>query len=302
MKKNSLGRGLDSLFMNTGEAQIGQIAQIDINNILPDPEQHRKTFDEDTIAELAESIKIHGIIQPLVARDVGDGKYVLIAGERRYRASKLAGLEKLPVIVKDVSPKDAAEMALIENLQREDLNPIDEAMGFKRLIEEFGITQENAAGRVGKSRVSVTNTMRLLALPEKVIEMLRKGVISAGHGRALLPLKDNEEELFELCARIIDEGLSVRDTEAEVRFVLNYTSPEETAQRQAPSKKEATVFSEYIRSVEKTVTERLGRRVKIKVKEGKSAGKMTIDYIDTADLEEILSKLCGDDIIEKLDN
>lgn len=297
MEKKGLGKGLDTLFLDSDNGS--DIREIDINKIVPDPDQHRKTFHDDTISELAESIKVHGIIQPLIVRKEGS-KYKIVAGERRYRASQLAGLEKLPVIVRDdISDRDAAEIALIENLQREDLNPVDEAMGYEKLISDFGITQEEAADRVGKSRSAVTNSLRLLKLPAAAIAALRDGSISAGHARALIPLK-NEEDILEMVSRIISEGLSVRDTENEVRWTVN-TQPDVREENTPPQPKQFSITDEYISSVERLATERIMRKVKIKQTPGKPSGKLTLTYSSAADLEELLTVLCGEDFLDQLD-
>lgn len=295
MEQKRLGKGLDVMFMGNGESDVREIS---IGKIFPDPDQHRKTFHDETIKELSESIKIHGIIQPLIVRKEGT-KYKIVAGERRYRAAQLAGLDKLPVIVRDdISDRDAAEIALIENLQREDLNPIDEAMGYEKLISDFGITQEEAADRVGKSRSAVTNALRLLKLPKAVITALRDGTVSAGHARALLGLK-NEEDILEMLSRIVSEGLSVRDTENEVRWTVN-TQPD-VREEIPPAKKTFSITDEYISSVEKLAAERIMRKVKIKQTPGRSSGKLTLSYSSAADLEELLTILCGDDFIDQLD-
>lgn len=298
MEKKGLGKkGLDMLFF---EEEKSDIRELNIEEIVADPQQHRKTFHDETIAELAESIKIHGVIQPLIVRKE-NGKYKIVAGERRYRASKIAGLKKLPVIIRDdISDRDAAEIALIENLQREDLNPVDEALGYEKLIADFGITQEEAADRVGKSRSAVTNTLRLLKLPEAVLEKLRDGAISAGHARALLPLK-NEDDLIEMLSRIIVEELSVRDTENEVRWMVNTFPEGSVREEKVPAKKEFSITNEYLLSVEKLAAERMSRKVKIKAKEGTGKGKLVLDYHSSADLEEILTALCGEDFVELLD-
>ncbi len=296
MKSKGLGKGLDTIFLESDDNS--SIREIDIEKIVPDADQHRKTFHDETIKELAESIKIHGIIQPLIVRKEGT-KYKIVAGERRYRASLIAGLEKLPVVIRDdISDRDAAEIALIENLQREDLNPIDEAMGYQKLISDFGITQEEAADRVGKSRSAVTNSLRLLKLPTAVIEALRSGSVSAGHARALLSLK-NEEDVLEMLSRIISEGLSVRDTENEVRWIIN-TQPE-VREEKTPPAKAFSITDEYLTSVERLATERMMRKVKIKQTPGKPSGKITLNYSSSSDLEEILALLCGDDFIDQLD-
>ena len=297
MEKKGLGKGLDTLFLDSDDSS--DVREMDIGKIFPDADQHRKTFHDETINELAESIKIHGIIQPLIVRKEGT-KYKIVAGERRYRAAMVVGLKKLPVIVRDdITDRDAAEIALIENLQREDLNPIDEAMGYEKLISDFGITQEEAADRVGKSRSAVTNALRLLKLPKDVLNALREGTVSAGHARALLSLK-NEEDITEMLARIITEGLSVRDTENEVRWIIN-TQPE-VREEKPTVKKPFSITDEYISSVERLAAERIMRRVKIKQTPGKSSGKITLSYASSEDLEELLTVLCGEDFLDCLDS
>ncbi|MBE6700920.1 MAG: ParB/RepB/Spo0J family partition protein [Ruminococcaceae bacterium] len=298
MEKKGLGKGLNTFFLDTGIDE--GVKEIEISKIFPDPDQHRKTFSQETIRELSDSIKVHGVIQPLIVRKDGEN-YKIVAGERRYRASILAGLEKLPVIVRDdISDRDAAEIALIENLQREDLNPVDEAKGYEKLISDFNITQDEAAQRVGKSRVAVTNALRLLKLPDEVLEHLRNATISAGHARALLPLK-NKEDILEMLSRIINEGLSVRDTENEVRWTINTFIDTPVVEEKPLIKKGFSISDEYLLSVQKLMAERLSRRVKIKQKPGKTSGKITLDYHSSDDLETILSALCGEDFLDLLD-
>ena len=212
-KKNGLGMGLDALFLdNSTEENSAGFVSVNINDIEPNREQPRKTFDEEALSELAASIGEHGIIQPLVVRPIADGGYQLIAGERRWRAARIAGLNEVPVVIKEITDSELLELALVENLQREDLNPIEEAQGLSLLMETYEMTQEQAAKRVGKSRPAVANAVRLLLLPPSVVDMVREGKISAGHARALLGLSDNEK-IKELADRIIKKGMSVRDTE-----------------------------------------------------------------------------------------
>lgn len=301
MEKKGLGKGLDALFIESDDEVSGDVRELEIEKIYPDPDQHRKIFREDTIKELADSIAVHGIIQPLIVRKDGT-QYKIVAGERRYRASVMAGLKMLPVIIRDdISDRDAAEIALIENLQREDLNPVDEAMGYEKLIKDFGITQEEAAERVGKSRSAVTNSLRLLKLPTQVISALRDGDISAGHARALAGLK-NENDIIELLSRIIAEALSVRETENEVRWLLDTQFEVETLTPPTPkADKPFSITDEYIASVERLATERIMRRVKIKTRPGKPSGKLVVEYKSSEDLEVLLTTLCGEDFIEQLD-
>lgn len=263
-----------------------EITTMRIAQIEPDKDQHRKSFDPALLDELAQSIAVHGIIQPIVVRPLANGNYRIIAGERRWRASKLAGLEEVPVIIRDIADIEAAEIALIENLQREDLNPVDEANGYHRLISDFNITQEEAAKKVGKSRSVITNALRLLNLPAEVLELLKDKKLSAGHARALLGLK-NSHDVSEVCKTIIEKGMSVRAVETLVKQ-LNSPKPPKTQQELSKGA--------YIKEVERKLTSELGRRVNIKFIPNKQSGSLVLEYFDNDDLEEMLSLLCRSDI------
>ncbi len=294
MKKNSLGRGLDTLFSGDAfdNASNDSVTEVDISSVYPDENQHRKIFNTETLEELAESIKLHGIIQPITVRKTNEG-YKIIAGERRYRAAKLACLDKVPIIVRDVDEREAAELALIENLQREDLNPVDEARGYETLINTFGITQEEAADRVGKSRPAVANSLRLLRLPEKCLEALTEKFITSGHARAILSLK-TEADMNLLLNEIKEKNLSVRDAEKLSKKILDGTFE--------PQKKPFSIESEYLSSVEKRASEYLSRKVKIKVRtDGKKGGKLSLSFSSSEDLEELLELLCGENFVDNLD-
>ena len=292
MARNSLGKGLDMLFMPdpTAEAAQEEVQQLEIGAIVPDANQNRTQFPQESLEELARSIEAHGVIQPLIVRPLGGGSYQLIAGERRWRAAQIAGLSQVPAIVRSVNEKEAAEMALIENLQREDLNPVDEALGFQRLIDQFGITQEEAAQRVGRSRSAVTNSLRLLSLPDSAKNLLKDGVISAGHARALLSLKDADRINAALC-RIIDGDLSVRETEALVKG-----KELDRAVTVKPGKTKDPVLEEHYRQLSAQLTNTLGRKVKITPDAG-GKGRLILEYYDTQDLEEILAQLCPEDFL-----
>lgn len=294
MKKNSLGRGLDTLFTGDAfdEVKNDSVTEADIASVYPDENQHRKIFYSESLEELAESIKLHGIIQPITVRKTDDG-YKIIAGERRFRAAKLAGLEKVPIIVRDVNEREAAEIALIENLQREDLNPVDEAKGYETLINTFGITQEEAADRVGKSRPAVANSLRLLRLPDKCLEALRDKTITSGHARAILSLK-SEKDMNVLLHEITEKSLSVRDAEKLSKKILEGIPQ--------PEKKPFSIEGEYLASVEKRASEYLSRKVKIKVRtDGKKGGKLSLSFSSSEDLEELLELLCGESFVDNLD-
>ena len=294
MKKNSLGRGLDALFSTDvfEDEKLDSVTEVDITSVFPDENQHRKIFNDETLAELSESIKLHGIIQPITVRKINNG-YKIIAGERRWRAAKLAGLEKVPIIVRDVDERESAEIALIENLQREDLNPVDEAKGYETLINTFGITQEEAADRVGKSRPAVANSLRLLKLPEKCLDALSDKKISSGHARAILSLKE-EKEMNLLLHEIMEKNLSVRDAEKLAKKIAEGIT--------APEKKPFSIEGEYLASVEKKASEYLSRKVKIKPRaDGKKGGKLSLSFSSSEDLEELLELLCGETFIDNLD-
>ena len=217
-KKNGLGRGLGSLLADNSIEENNSIqpVKLDIMDIEPNKEQARKQFDEAALSELADSIAQHGVLQPLLVRPIIGGGYQLIAGERRWRASRIAGLTQVPVIIKELTDDEAAVISLIENLQREDLNPIEEAYGFASLIKDFDLTQEEAARRVGKSRPAVANALRLLRLPQEVIDAVREGKLSAGHARALAAIDDEKTAIF-VAKTVMEKGLSVRETEKLVK-------------------------------------------------------------------------------------
>ena len=277
-KKNGLGMGLDALFLdNSTEESSAGFVSVNINDIEPNREQPRKTFDEEALSELAASIGEHGIIQPLVVRPIADGGYQLIAGERRWRAARIAGLNEVPVVIREITDSELLELALVENLQREDLNPIEEAQGLSLLMETYEMTQEQAAKRVGKSRPAVANAIRLLLLPPSVVDMVRDGKISAGHARALLALSDNEK-IKELADRIIKKGMSVRDTERLVKFMIK-----EAKGKKKPTKKRDIYYDE----VELAVSDTLGRKAKVNVN-ATGKGTIQIEFFGKEDLEKLM--------------
>lgn len=279
-KKGGLGRGLDALFADNSIEEISSSStvKLKINDIEPNRDQPRKTFDESALSELADSIAQHGVIQPLLVRPIQDG-YQLVAGERRWRAARLAGLTEVPVVVKELSDSETMEIALIENLQREDLNPIEEAEGLQLLIDTYGLTQDECAKRVGKSRPAITNSLRLLNLPEKLSELVRDAMISSGHARALLPLGD-EDKMLELANEIISKDLSVR----EVERIVKLTQKPEKAEKRV--KKRDVYFDE----VELALGETMGRKVKVFVGKG-SKGTLEIEFFGKDDLAKIAKAL-----------
>lgn len=278
-KKAGLGKGLDALFIDNSTEENGD-KLVNINDIEPNRDQPRKFFDEEALKELADSIAMHGVIQPLLVRPLSDGGYQLIAGERRWRASRMAGLNQVPVVVKEMTDEEAMELALIENLQREDLNPIEEAEGFKLLMDTYSFTQEQAAERVGKSRPAVANALRLLSLPEAVLDMVKQGIISSGHARTLIPLTD-EKLIIKLAEEISQKELSVRETERIVKTLLKPKS--EIVKKK--SKRDP-----YYDECEIAIREELGRKAKINVSRG-NKGSIEIEFFSKEDLQSILEAL-----------
>lgn len=281
-KKGGLGRGLDALFADNSIEEIASTSavKLKIMDIEPNRDQPRKIFDEDALAELADSIAKHGVIQPLLVRPMPDGSYQLVAGERRWRASRMAGLTEVPVVIKDLSDDEAMALALIENLQREDLNAIEEAQGIKALMDTLSLTQDEAAERVGKSRPAVANALRLLKLPDSVIALVSDGKLSPGHARALLGFKD-EQDIIETADLIIEKGLTVRDVEKLVKKRNKEPKAEKPAARRAS----------YYDEVELALTDFLGRKVKVGTKPGKESGVLEIDFFDKDDLTRLADAL-----------
>lgn len=281
-KKGGLGRGLDALFADNSIEEIASTSavKLKIMDIEPNRDQPRKIFDEDALAELADSIAKHGVIQPLLVRPMPDGSYQLVAGERRWRASRMAGLTEVPVVIKELSDDEAMALALIENLQREDLNAIEEAQGIKALMDTLSLTQDEAAERVGKSRPAVANALRLLKLPDSVIALVSDGKLSPGHARALLGFKD-EQDIIETADLIIEKGLTVRDVEKLVKKRNKEPKAEKPAVRRAS----------YYDEVELALTDFLGRKVKVGTKPGKESGVLEIDFFDKDDLTRLADAL-----------
>ena len=276
-KKHGLGRGLGALIPEQEEKSNEEAKKsllIDINSIRPNSEQPRKTFDEEKILALSESIKQYGIIQPLVLNKVDDN-YIIVAGERRWRAAKKAGISEVPAVIMNLSDKEILEISLIENIQRQDLNPIEEAVAYKKLMDEFSLTQEELSTRIGKSRTAITNTLRLMNLDYRVQEYIIDGVLSEGHGRALLAIEDPKLQ-SEIAQKVIDEKLSVRELE---RLIKSFKSDKKTREK-----------TREINPYYKDVTERLqnyfGTKVNISNKNNK--GKIEIEYYSDEDLQRIL--------------
>lgn len=288
-KKSSLGRGIDSIFLDNavGGALItdsDRIYKLSLSSVEPRPDQPRKYFDEDALHQLADSVSAHGVLQPILVSETEPGRYAIIAGERRWRAAKLAGLSEIPAIVLDFDEMTAAEISLIENIQRENLNPYEEAEAYRALISQFSLTQEELSTRIGKSRSAIANSLRLLDLPDSVVPFVKNGEITAGHARALLSL-DDPLDIPVLADRIIEKSLSVRAAEAMAKQMnaKNYIADEPA---ETP-----TDFVNYVSVLEDKARAALGRPVKI-VSHGKKH-RIELGYEDNKDLEDLLTALCG---------
>lgn len=278
--QKGLGKGLGALLgdFDEGSQEENGLKKLPLHKIEPNPDQPRRDFDPEELEELAESIRTHGVIQPLTVREMPNGYYQIIAGERRWRASRLAGLEEIPAVIIEADDKKAMELALIENLQRSDLNPVEEANGYDSLIREYGLTQEEAAARVGKSRPAVANALRLLSLCEGVLDKVRSGELTAGHARAILQLKSEKKQL-EAAQKISALGLSVRQAEM---LCKNMTREPE---------KQPTIVLEvnYVAECEKSLSKHLGRGVKIV--NGKRKGHFELEFYGQDDLQVLLDAL-----------
>ncbi|MGB9868001.1 MAG: ParB/RepB/Spo0J family partition protein [Bacillota bacterium] len=282
MPRRGLGKGLAALIPEVEQEPTEGVVEVEVVRIVPNRYQPRKEFDEKGLEELAESIRAHGIVQPVVVRKVGE-EFELVAGERRWRAAAKAGLERIPAIVRQLSDAELVEVALIENLQREDLNPIEEAEAYRRLADEFGLSQEEVARRVGKSRPQVANTLRLLELPERVREAVRRGELTRGHAKALLAVEDREL-LERLADTVVSRGLSVRETEELVR-----RAPKVGANQGRRRSEEDVGESAWRREMESRLMERLGTRVRICG--DLEQGKVEVYYFNREGLEEVLRML-----------
>lgn len=289
MAKKGLGKGLDALFGDIGtediiakkplETEDGLVVTLKIVDIEPNKDQPRTSFDEEALNELTESIAEHGVITPIIVTKSDNGFYKIVAGERRWRASKKAGLKEIPAIVRELSEMQTQEIALIENLQRQNLNPVEEAMGFKRLMDEFSLSQEEVAKKLGKSRSSVANSVRILALPKEVIELVKSGEISFGHAKVILSAKDTHS-MLEIAKEVVSKGLSVRDTE----LIINQKPKKEKKK----TKKDLNVELAFS-DIEKKLTEQIGAKVKISSKGNK--GRVQIEYYSNDELERIIKIL-----------
>ena len=294
-KISGLGRGLDAIFLENSlsddniSTDEDRILKLKISLIDPKRDQPRKYFDKEALEELSASIAENGLLQPILVREYGEGRYQIIAGERRFRASKLAGLTEIPAIVLERDDRKAAQIALIENIQREDLNPLEEALGYKALAEEYDMTQEELSLKVGKSRSAIANMLRLLDLPDEILTLVASKELSAGHARTLLGVKDKDDMIL-LAQRTIEEDLSVRTLEEEVKKINKPKKPE--------LEEEPLPIVDYFKDLEIRIQSHLGRKVKI---DGKGKKKtITLSYEDNEDLDEIIKLLCGDGFLNEI--
>lgn len=281
----ALGKGLGALLPETGQEEGQTIISCGIEEVFPNRNQPRKHFDEEKLQELADSIREKGILEPLIVRRVAQG-YEIIVGERRWRAAQRAGLKEVPVVVKEVESLEALEISLIENLQRENLNPVEEAEGYQRLVEEFGLSQEEVAARVGKDRTTVANTLRLLRLLPEIRQNLLEGQISAGHARAILSL-DSEEKQRELCGLILEKGLSVREAEA---FARRWAK---RRRKLAAPDRDQEALERQLQALQEALMRRLGTKVQILTRGNR--GKVEIEYYSAEDLERIVEAILGEE-------
>ena len=282
MAEKGLGMGLGALFGNAAiDAIPNDFVYLPISRVEPRKDQPRNKFNEESLGELSESIREHGVLQPLTVRDIGGGYYQIIAGERRWRASRMAGLAEVPARVVEADDRKATELAMVENLQREDLNPVEEATGYKTLMSEYGMTQEEVSRQVGKSRPVVANALRLLALPPNLLKKLETGALSPGSARSLLSL-GSEEQIQAAAKKIADENMTVRDAEKLVKSLKK-----EKPEKEKPEKDGFTV--NYIEELETTLTKTLGRRVRIV--EGRHKGRFELEYYDREDFERLYEML-----------
>ena len=295
-KPSGLGRGFYDIFNdnNLADTKKGAAGMVRISAIDPRHDQPRKTFEREALESLADSIAAHGVLQPIIVRENpnAEGTYEIIAGERRWRAAKMAGLSEIPAVIFDGDELRAAQVAMIENIQREDLNPVEEALGYGALIDRFGLTQDQLAKQVGKSRTAITNMLRLLDLPEEVLELLRSGELKEGHARALLGL-DDEAHMILLANRTVASGLSVREVEAAVKRMNALAEEKEDVVEDAST----VQVRLHMKELEKRAMSSLGRKVRISRSSRKKVVELTYD--DDADLEALLTALCGETIFSE---
>ena len=287
LMKKGLGKGLDALLFDNATDNVlsdGPIRTVSLQAVEPNKKQPRKYFDKEALQVLADSIAANGLLQPIVVRALDAGRYQIISGERRWRACRMAGLQEVPVVSREEDDRAALELGLSENLQREDLNVVEEAEGYRILMTEYSMTQEQVASKVGKSRPAVANALRILSLPQDVLSLVLQGNLSSGHARALLPLCDavTAAEVYKTAKEVSEKNLSVRETEAMVRSRLG----KKNAPARAPKKKDV-----YLTELEGCLTRTYGRKVKIQAPKGKAKGKIELEFYNTDDLNDLVSRL-----------
>lgn len=283
--KKGLGKGLDALLFDNSTDDVladGPIRTVSLQLVEPNKKQPRKYFDKEALEVLADSIAVNGLLQPLVVRAVDGGRYQIISGERRWRACRMAGLQEVPVVIREEDDRAALELGLIENLQREDLNVVEEAEGYRVLMNEYSMTQEQVAAKVGKSRPAVANALRILSLPEDALTLVLNGSLSSGHARALLPLCDalSPEDVYKAALSVAEKNLSVRETEAFVRSQLGKKTPRPVRKKDV-----------YLAELETTLTRSFGRKVRIQSPKGKAKGRIELEFYNTDDLNDLLGRL-----------
>lgn len=286
-KRGGLGKGLEALFVDNTTEDIAP-ATLKITEVEPNQGQPRQDFDETALSELADSIREHGVLQPLLVRPMPNGRYQLVAGERRWRASRMAGLSEVPVVIREMTDTQSMEFALIENLQREDLNIIEEALGYRTLMEEHGYTQEQVAQRVGKSRPVIANALRMLGLPKPIEKMVRSGQLTPGHGRAILAFQDEKLRL-EMANRILKQGLSVR----EVERLASQQNPKKSARQQQKGEQESSWGDSYYKEMELALAEELHRKVRVTVEKEKNQGTLEIEFYSREEFNDIIQRLAN---------
>lgn len=290
-RKSGLGRGLNEIFMQNESEDMNSTVSLKISDIEPNRKQPRQEFEPEALNELSDSIAQHGVLQPLVVRPIFGGGYEIVAGERRFRAARMAGLTEVPVVIRELTDEQTMELALIENLQREDLSDLELAMGYQSLMKEYDMTQEQIAGTVNKSRSSVANTLRLMKLPDSVKTLLTNGDISSGHARAILGLAS--DEIMEMVAReVIENELSVRETEKRVQEINNDGNI--ITEKKVVVKEKIDRRPQYYREVELSLTESFGRKVSVNQK-NKSSGTLVLEFYGEDDLKELLKRFKDDD-------
>lgn len=285
-----LGKGLDALFADNSGGEENQVRTVAISEVEPNGEQPRKAFEEGALAELADSIRANGLLQPLLVRPTAQGRYQIVAGERRWRASRMAGLTQLPVIVRELTDRQVMEMALIENLQREALNPVEEAQGYRYLMDTYGLTQEQVAQQVGKSRPAVANAVRLLQLPQPVLKMVEAGELTVGHAKALVGVRDRELSV-QLAQRAARSGMSVREMERMASHAQSQGEDKTPAGRRGKRLPDQEMLGRdnFYKEMELALSEELHRRVKITEKEGK--GTLEVDFFNKEELADLVARI-----------